>query len=195
MKAKSKGRLSVKPALARTRLAARPKSVVPLKERRLNFGARWDYAPAPETVPVKIAPRHELFIGGKFVAPNSNKYFETLNPATEEKLSEIAAADSHDVDLAVKSARRAYEKVWSKMSGRDRGRFLYRIARIIQEKARELAVLETMDGGKPIKESRDIDLPLVAAHFFYYAGWADKLIYAFPGRKPRPLGVAGQIIP
>src|SRR5207249_9639681 len=109
--------------------------------------------------------------------------------------SEIAAADQADVDTAVKAARRAYEKVWSKMSGRERGKFIYRIARIIQEQSRELAVLETMDGGKPIKESRDVDLPLVAAHFFYYAGWADKLTYAFPGRKPLPLGVAGQIIP
>src|SRR5207249_4865510 len=109
--------------------------------------------------------------------------------------SEIAAADQADVDTAVKAARRAYEKVWSKMSGRERGKFIYRIARIIQEQSRELAVLETMDGGKPIKESRDVDLPLVAAHFFYYAGWADKLKYAFPGKTPRPLGIAGQIIP
>ena len=123
------------------------------------------------------------------------KYFESINPATEEKLTEIAEADARDVDRAVKAARRAYEKVWSKMPGRERGKYLYRIARIIQEKSRELAVLETMDGGKTIKESRDVDLPLVAAHFFYYAGWADKLKYAFPGRTPRPLGVAGQIIP
>src|SRR5205814_10405646 len=112
-----------------------------------------------------------------------------------EKLSEIAAADEIDVNAAVKAARRAYEETWSKLSGRERGKYIYRIARIIQEKARELAVLETMDGGKPIKESRDVDMPLVAAHFFYYAGWADKLHYAFPSRKPRPLGVAGQIIP
>ncbi len=168
---------------------------VPAKDRRLNFGDKWDYAPAPESVPVKIQPRYELFINGKFTAPTSGKYFESINPATEQKLSDIAAANAADVDVAVKSARRAYEKVWGKMSGRERGKYLYRIARIIQEKSRELAVLETMDGGKTIKESRDIDLPLVAAHFFYNAGWADKLKYAFPGRTPHPLGVAGQIIP
>src|SRR3954462_7635989 len=170
--------------------------VVPVKERRLNFGAKWDYAPAPEdSKNYVIAPRHELFINGKFVAPRSKKYFDSLNPATEQKLTEIAAGNAADVDSAVKSARRAYENVWSKMPGRERGKYLYRIARIIQEKARELAVLETMDGGKTIKESRDVDLPLEAAHFFYYAGWADKLKYAFPGRTPQPLGVAGQIIP
>jgi aldehyde dehydrogenase (NAD+) len=171
-------------------------AVVPLKERRLNFGGKWDYAPAPEdSKSYVIAPRHELFINGKFVAPRSKKYFDSLNPATEQKLTEIAAGNAADVDSAVKSARRAYENVWSKMPGRERGKYLYRIARIIQEKARELAVLETMDGGKTIKESRDVDLPLVAAHFFYYAGWADKLKYAFPGKTPQPLGVAGQIIP
>ncbi len=169
--------------------------VVPVKDRRLNFGDKWDYAPAPETVPVKIQPRYELFINGKFSSPTSGKYFESINPATEQKLTDIAAANGADVDSAVKSARRAYEKVWSKMSGRERGKYLYRIARIIQEKSRELAVMETMDGGKTIKESRDVDLPLVAAHFFYYAGWADKLKYAFPGKTPQPLGVAGQIIP
>ncbi len=171
-------------------------SVVPLKERRLTFGEKWEYAPAPEDhKSYAIAPRHELFINGKFVTPSSGKYFESLNPATEEKLTEIAAANAEDVDSAVKAARHAYAKVWSKMPGRERGKYLYRIARIIQEKSRELAVLETMDGGKTIKESRDVDLPLVAAHFFYYAGWADKLKYAFPGKTPQPLGVAGQIIP
>ncbi|MDB6110533.1 MAG: Aldehyde dehydrogenase [Pedosphaera sp.] len=169
---------------------------VPLNERRLNFGAKWNYAPAPEDFKyIKLAPRHELFINGKFIAPSTGKYFDSINPATEEKLTEIALANGQDVDLAVKSARRAYDKVWSKLPGRERGKYLYRIARIIQEKARELAVLETMDGGKTIKESRDVDLPLVAAHFFYHAGWADKLQYAFPGRTPQPLGVAGQIIP
>lgn len=172
------------------------KTVVPIKDRRLMFGDKWEYAPAPEdSKSYAIAPRHELFINAKFVAPHSGRYFDSINPATEQKLTEIAEADEADVDNAVKAARRAYEKVWSKMPGRERGKFLYRIARIIQEKARELAVLETIDGGKPIKESRDVDLPLVAAHFFYHAGWADKLQYAFPGRTPRPLGVAGQIIP
>ncbi len=171
-------------------------AVVPLKERRLNFGSKWDYAPAPEdSKNYVIAPRHELFINGKFVAPRSKKYFESINPANEQTLTEIAAGNAGDVDAAVKAARRAYDKVWGKMPGRERGKYLYRIARIIQEKSRELAVLETMDGGKTIKESRDVDLPLVAAHFFYHAGWADKLKYAFPGKTPQPLGVAGQIIP
>ena len=169
---------------------------LPPNERRLSFGERWSYAPAPESSDyIRLHPRYQLFIGGKFVRPRSGKYFKSINPATEETLAEIAEGNARDVDRAVKAARRAYEKTWSKMPGRDRGKFLYRIARLIQEKSRELAVLETMDGGKTIKESRDIDLPLVAAHFFYYAGWADKLQYAFPGRKPRPLGVAGQIIP
>lgn len=169
---------------------------LPLAQRNLNFGERWSYSPAPEASDyIKIQPRYELFIGGKFVAPHSRKHFDSINPATEEKLTEIADADSHDVDAAVKAARRAYNGVWGKMSGRERGKYLYRIARLIQEKSRELAVLESMDGGKTIKESRDVDLPLVAAHFFYHAGWADKLEYAFPGRTPRPLGVAGQIIP
>jgi aldehyde dehydrogenase (NAD+) len=172
------------------------RQTVPLNSRRLNFDGNWDYAPAPEdSKSYVIAPRHELFIGGKFVKPHSGTYFPSINPATEDALTEIASADEADVDKAVRAARNAYEKVWSKMPGRERGKYLYRIARIIQEKARELAVLETMDGGKPIKESRDVDLPLVVAHFFYHAGWADKLKYAFPGRNPRPLGVAGQIIP
>ena len=165
-------------------------------ERSLNFGERWPYAPAPEQSDyVKIKPRYPLYIDGKFRAPHSGVYFDSINPATEEKLAEIAEADAHDVDLAVRAARRAHGKVWSRMPGRERGKFLYRIARLIQEKTRELAILESMDGGKTIKESRDIDLPLVAAHFFYYAGWADKLQYAFPGRTAHSLGVAGQIIP
>ena len=170
--------------------------VIPLKDRHLNFGGKWEYAPSPEDARAyPIAPRHELFINGKFVAPASGTYFPSINPATEEQLTEIAEANAADVDAAVRAARRAYDRVWGKMPARERGKYLYRIARIIQEKARELAVLETIDGGKPIKESRDVDLPLVAAHFFYYAGWADKLKYAFPGKTPRPLGVAGQIIP
>jgi aldehyde dehydrogenase (NAD+) len=165
-------------------------------ERHLSFGEKWSYVPAPEASEyIQLKTRYQLFIGGKFTAPRSGKYFDSINPATEEKLAEIAETDAHDVDRAVKSARRAYKNVWSKMAGRERGKFLYRIARLIQEKSRELAVLETMDGGKTIKESRDIDLPLVAAHFFYYAGWADKLEYAFPGRTARPVGVVGQIIP
>ena len=177
------------------RVAPHPAALPPGK-RHLNFGDRWSYAPAPEASNyVKLQSRYKLFVNGRFVAPRSGKYFDSINPATEEKLAEIAEANAHDVDLAVKAARRAYKNSWGKMPGRERGKYLYRIARLIQEKSRELAVLESMDGGKTIKESRDIDLPLVAAHFFYYAGWADKLDYAFPGRSPRPLGVAGQIIP
>ncbi len=204
MKTKRKGSLK-RTGVKSARLVPVPRSngsavvarqVVPLKDRRLSFGNKWDYAPAPETFEyIKIPSRHELFINGQFVAPHSGKYFDSINPATEAKLSEIAAADATDVDHAVIAARHAYENVWGKMPGRERGKYLYRIARIIQEKSRELSVLETMDGGKPIKESRDVDLPLVAAHFFYHAGWADKLKYAFPGRTPQPLGVAGQIIP
>src|SRR3954468_6241771 len=169
---------------------------IAVQDRRLNFGDRWNYAPAPESNSyIKLRPRYSLFINGKFVDPHSKRYFDSINPATEGKLTEIAEGDAHDVDRAVNAARRAYQNSWGKMSGRERAKYLYRISRLIQEKARELAVIESMDGGKPIKESRDIDLPLVAAHFFYYAGWADKLEYAFPGRTPRPAGVAGQIIP
>ena len=169
---------------------------VPPQDRRLDFGERWSYAPAPEQSDyVRIRPRYQLFIDGKFRPPRSGRYFDSINPATEAKLAEIAEADAHDVDLAVKAARRAHSRVWSKMPGRERGKYLYRIARLVQEKSRELAVLESIDGGKTIRESRDIDLPLVAAHFFYYAGWSDKLQYAFPGRTPQSLGVTGQIIP
>ncbi len=165
-------------------------------ERTLTFGNKWEYAPAPEANNyIQLKSRYQHFINGKFVAPHSGKYFPSINPATEAQLAEIAEGDAYDVDQAVKAARAAYKNVWSKMPGRERGKYLYRIARLIQEKARELAIIETMDGGKTIKESRDVDLPLVAAHFFYYAGWADKLQYAFPGRTPRSLGVAGQIIP
>src|SRR5437762_9958071 len=182
--------------LSRNAPAVHGRIALPVRERRLSFGDKWSYAPAPEAHDyIKLQKRYPLFIGGKFVAPKSGKYFDSINPATEEKLAEIAEANARDVDLAVKSARKAYKNVWSKMPGRERGKFLFRIARLIQEKSRELAVLETMDGGKTIKQSRDIDLALVAAHFFYYAGWADKLDYAFPGRTARPLGVAGQIIP
>jgi aldehyde dehydrogenase (NAD+) len=156
----------------------------------------WEYSPSLESTDhVKISERYNLFIGGKFVEPHSGKWFETLNPATEDKLADIADADAEDVDRAVKAARHAYDKVWSKMAAGERSKYIFRIARLIQEKARALAVVETMNGGKPIKESRDVDVPLAAAHFFYYAGWADKLEYAFPNRNVAPLGVAGQIIP
>ncbi len=162
----------------------------------LDFGHAWEYAPSPEaTDHVRIAPRHELFVGGAWRQPHSSRYFDTISPSTEQKLAEVAEADERDVDDAVQAARRAYDRYWSRMPGRERAKFIFRIARAIQEKARELAIVETMDGGKPIKESRDVDLPLAAAHFFYHAGWADKLDYAFQGRAWRPLGVAGQIIP
>jgi aldehyde dehydrogenase (NAD+) len=155
-----------------------------------------DYAPAPEaTDHVNLRADHGLLIGGRWVEPASGKRFKTINPATEEVLAEVAEAGEEDVDAAVKAARAAYTRTWSRMSGAERAKYLYRIARILQERAREFAVLETMNGGKPIKESRDVDVPLAAAHFFYHAGWADKLDYAFPGRRPAPLGVAAQVIP
>lgn len=156
----------------------------------------WKYSPAPEsTAAIKLKESYDLFIGGNFVAPKSGQYFDTINPANEQHLAKIALAETEDVNEAVKAARLAYDKYWKNMPAVERGKYLYRIARLIQEKAREFAIIETMDGGKPIKESRDVDVPLVAAHFFYYAGWADKLKYAVPGRNPQPLGVAGQIIP
>jgi aldehyde dehydrogenase (NAD+) len=156
----------------------------------------WDYAPAPESAGVvSIAPRYGLFIGGEFVPPADGGYFATLNPATEEPLAEVAQAGPPDVDRAVAAARDAYEGPWGATPGRDRAKYLYRIARVIQERAREFAVLESLDNGKPIRESRDVDIPLAAAHFFYYAGWADKLEHAGFGPDPRPLGVAGQVIP
>jgi aldehyde dehydrogenase (NAD+) len=162
----------------------------------LDFGRAWEYAPAPEaTDHVKIDPKYGLFIGGRWVSPRSGKYFPTISPSTEQVLAEVAEANAQDVDDAVKAAREAYDKYWSKLRPTDRAKYVFRIGRAIQEKARELAIVESMDGGKPIKESRDVDVPLAAAHFFYHGGWADKLSYAFHGRKVRPLGVAGQIIP
>ena len=162
----------------------------------LEFGSAWDYAPAPESREhVRLEDRYQLFIGGKFVAPKSKKYFATINPATEEKLADVAEAGAEDVDLAVKAAQEAYTKRWSKLKPAERGKYIYRLARLMQEKSRELAVLESMDGGKPIKESRDVDVPLAVAHFFYHAGWADKLEYAFPRHTVSPIGVCGQIIP
>ena len=166
--------------------------------------AKFEYAPAPESrAVVDLRSSYGLFIDGEFVETLDGRMFKTVNPASEEVLAEVTEAGAQDVDRAVRAARVAYDGVWGSMSGRDRGKYLYRIARIIQERARELAVLESLDNGKPIRESRDVDLPLVAAHFFYYAGWADKLAYAVsasigPGgtmREPRPLGVAGQVIP
>ncbi len=162
---------------------------------KLKFDSARKYAPAPESrSAAKIKDQYELFINGKFEKPLSKKYFDTINPATEEKLSRIAEANEADVDKAVKAARSAFG-VWSKMAPKERGKYIFRIARMVQERARELAVVETLNGGKPIRESRDFDIPVVGNHFFYYAGWADKLEYAFPNRNAKPLGVAGQIIP
>lgn len=156
----------------------------------------FEYAPASESrAIVSIAPSYGLFINGEFVDPTSGTMFKTINPATEEVLAEISEANQSDVNAAVNSARRAYERTWSVLSGRDRAKYLFRIARLLQERAREFAVLETLDNGKPIRESRDIDVPLAAAHFFYHAGWADKLEHAGLGPNPQALGVAGQIIP
>ncbi|MFC5145393.1 aldehyde dehydrogenase family protein [Streptomyces aureoversilis] len=155
----------------------------------------FEYAPAPESrAVVDIAPSYGLFIDGEFTEASGGKVFKTISPSTEEVLSEVAQGSAEDVDRAVKAARKAFEK-WSALPGAERAKYLFRIARIIQERSRELAVLETLDNGKPIKETRDADLPLVAAHFFYYAGWADKLDHAGYGANPRPLGVAGQVIP
>ncbi|MFM8894164.1 MAG: aldehyde dehydrogenase family protein, partial [Actinomycetales bacterium] len=154
------------------------------------------YAPAPEsTAVVDIAPAYGLFIDGAFVEPADAARFKTVNPATEEVLSEVCQAGPAEVAAAVAAARRAYDEVWSPMPGAERGKYVYRLARLLQERARELAVLESLDNGKPIRESRDVDLPLAAAHFFYHAGWADKLQYAGLGTNPRSLGVAAQVIP
>ena len=156
----------------------------------------FEYANAPESKAIaNISPNYGLFIGGKFVEPKKGKSFSTINPATEELLSKVGYSDKSDIDAAVRSARAAYTKIWSKMPAKERGKYLYRIARIMQERTREFAVVETLDNGKPIRESRDTDIPLAAAHFFYHAGWADKLEYAGFGSKPKPMGVVGQIIP
>ena len=166
------------------------------KKKESPQGTEWNYSPSPEsTTHVKLEKRYALFINNEWVAPSSKAYFPTLNPANETVISEIAWANDKDVDKAVRAARKAYQEVWSKLSGAERGKYLFRIARMMQEKSRELAVIESMDCGKPIRESRDMDIPLACNHFFYYAGWADKLEYAFPTKNPKPLGVAGQIIP
>jgi aldehyde dehydrogenase (NAD+) len=157
---------------------------------------KWDYSPAPESTDhIQLKNKYDLFINGEFVLSSDGKYFDTINPSNEKKIAEVAEAGKADIDKAVASARKAYDKTWSKMHPKERGKYIYRIARLLQERAREFSVIETMDGGKPIRESRDVDVPLAAAHFFYHAGWADKLEYAFPGRVAEPLGVVGQIIP
>jgi aldehyde dehydrogenase (NAD+) len=154
------------------------------------------YAPSRESTDlVAIRARYGLWVGGEEVEARSGRTMTTTNPATEEPLAEVAEAGPEDVDLAVAAARQAYEDGWRDLPGRERAKVLYRVARQLQERARELAVLETLDGGKPIKESRDVDVPLAAAHFFHHAGWADKLEWAFANRTPSPLGVVGQVIP
>lgn len=163
---------------------------------KLDFDGFWEYADAPQSANfVELDDQYELFIDGEFTRPKSGTYFDTINPATEKPIAKIAEADESDIDKAVKAARKAYEKTWSKLSARERGKYIFRLARLIQERAREFAIIESMDGGKPIRESRDVDIPLAAAHFFYYGGWADKLQYAFPNKTVQPIGVAGQIIP
>ena len=162
---------------------------------KIDINKSWKYDAAPEsTSHIKLKDKYDLFIGGEFVKPLSKKYFNTLNPATNQSIAKIADANDKDVDRAVKSARKAFES-WSKLDPKERGKYIFRIARMIQERAKEFAVIESMDGGKPIRESRDLDIPLAVNHFFYHAGWADKLEYAFPNKIPKPLGVAGQIIP
>ena len=162
---------------------------------KIDINESWKYDESLEsTSHIKLKDKYDLFIGGEFVKPLSKKYFNTLNPATNQSIAKIADANDKDIDKAVKSARKAF-KSWSKLDPKERGKYIFRIARMIQERAKEFAVIESMDGGKPIRESRDIDIPLAANHFFYHAGWADKLEYAFPNKKPTPLGVAGQIIP
>jgi len=177
------------PASRSVKKTARPTS------RELVFGDLWEFDPAPETADPKLKTRYDLFIHGQFVKPSAGKYFDSINPATETKLAEIALAGTTDVDLAYRSARKAYDSVWGRMPGAERGKYLFRIARLLQDHAREFAIAETLDGGKPIKESRDFDVPMAAAHFFYHAGWADKLEYVSPGRSVKPLGVVGQVIP
>jgi aldehyde dehydrogenase (NAD+) len=164
------------------------------KQDRAPVPKDWTYAPAPESRDVvKIRDRYGVFIGGEWL--DTTESYETISPSSEEVLANVAQGSAEDVDKAVGAARAAFSNGWSSLPGSERAKYLFRIARILQERSREFAVLESLNGGKPIKESRDVDLPLAAAHFFYYAGWADKLEYAFPNRRPKPVGVAGQIIP
>ena len=165
------------------------------KEIKSMFKASWSYDKALESTDhVQIDKQYELYINGEFRKPEQGKYFDTINPSNHQIIAKIAEATNEDVNLAVLAARKAYDN-WSDLRGKDRGKYIFRIARLIQERAKEFAVIESLDGGKPIKESRDIDIPLAANYFFYYAGWADKLSYAFPNREPKSLGVIGQIIP
>jgi aldehyde dehydrogenase (NAD+) len=166
------------------------------KQGRSLVPSAFEYAAAPESTEiVRLDERYGLFVGGEWVEPRSGEFQPTVSPATEEPLAEVAYAGAEDVDAAVGAARGAFENGWSSLPGSERAKYIFRVARLLQERSREFAVLESLDGGKPIRESRDVDLPLAAAHFFYYAGWADKLEYAFPNRRPRPVGVAAQVIP
>ena len=188
--------VSRSPKRATSQKTARPASKpVRVSSRELIFGNLWEFDPAPETADPKLKTKYDLFINGEFTAPSGGKYFPTINPATEQKIADIALASTTNVDAAYQAAQKAFDSVWSKMPGKERGKYIYRIARLLQDHAREFAVAETMDGGKPIKESRDFDVPMAAAHFFYHAGWADKLEYVAPGRSVKPHGVVGQVIP
>lgn len=165
------------------------------KSENKMFKASWTYNEAPESIDhIQLKKKYDLYIDGKFTKPVKSKYFDTIDPSNNEKIASVAEATFEDVDKAVEAAKKAFGS-WSKLTGKERGKYIFRIARLIQERAREFAVIESLDGGKPIRESRDIDIPLAANHFFYYAGWADKLEYAFPNRTPKPIGVVGQIIP
>jgi aldehyde dehydrogenase (NAD+) len=175
------------PALRTEKRTGRPAA-------ELIFGDLWEFDPAPETADPKLKPRYDLFIDGRFVVPKGGEVFDSINPANEKKLAEIGLASVADVDAAYQAAARAFP-AWAKLPGAERGKYLYRLARLLQDRAREFAVAETLDGGKPIKESRDFDVPMAAAHFFHHAGWADKLAYAFPGAAFAPHGVVGQVIP
>ena len=179
------------PTLTETKRPTKRAHGRPLPE--LIFGDLWEFDPAPEAADPKLKARYDLFIGGKFVAPSSGKYFDSINPANETKVAEIAQATAADVDAAYAAAKKAFDTTWGKLPGKERAKYIYRLARLLQDRAREFAVAETLDGGKPIKESRDFDVPMAAAHFFYHAGWADKLDYVAPGRKVAPLGVVDQV--
>ncbi len=186
---------AVKRAAPRS-LSASVASATPHVASALAASSPWAYAPAPESKELAlIRPRYGLFIDGQERAPASGEVIITYNPASEEPLAEVAKGGAEDADRAISAAERAYRKVWSKVAPRERAKYLYRISRILQERSREFAVTETLDSGKPIRESRDVDVPLAAAHFWYYAGWADKLQYAVPGRRPESHGVVGQVIP
>jgi aldehyde dehydrogenase (NAD+) len=184
------------PAAPRSPSAPVRKSLRPARPApELIFGDLWEFDPAPETADPRLRDHYDLFIGGRFVSARSGRTFESINPANERKLAKVALAGAEDVDAAYRAAAAAFP-AWSRLPGAERGKYLFRLARLLQDRAREFAVAETLDGGKPIKESRDFDVPMAAAHFFYHAGWADKLRYAFPGaRAVEPLGVVGQVIP